>query len=49
LILDEFVDITIKNKKYIGWMLIADEQLSELNLGTNEKPCIVLVSVALLE
>jgi hypothetical protein len=29
--------------------LTTNEQLSKLNLGTNEKPCIVLVNVALLE
>jgi hypothetical protein len=29
--------------------LTIDEKLSKLNLGTNEKPCIVVVNVALLE
>jgi hypothetical protein len=47
LILDEFVDITIKNKQIIGWTI--NEQLSKLNLGTSEKPHIVLGSVALLK
>jgi hypothetical protein len=47
LILDEFVDIMIKNKQTIGWTFTADEKLKELNLGTNEKPHIVLISVAL--
>jgi hypothetical protein len=30
-------------------MLTADEQLSKLNLGTSEEPCIVLVNIALLK
>jgi hypothetical protein len=47
LILDEFVDITTKNKKIIGWTLTTNKQLSKLNLGTNEEPCIVLVSATL--
>jgi hypothetical protein len=49
LILDESVDITIRNKQIIGWTFIVDEQLRKLNLGTNEKPCIMLVNYALLE
>jgi hypothetical protein len=49
LILDELIDIMIKNKKITGWTLIIDEQLSKLNLGTSEEPCIMLVSVAPLE
>ncbi len=44
--IDEFADITIKNKQITGWTLMANEQLSKLNLGTSEEPCIVLVSVA---
>jgi hypothetical protein len=38
LILEKSIDITIKNKQIIRWMLTVDEQLSKLNLGTNEKP-----------
>ncbi len=47
MILDESTDIMIKNKQITRWMLIDDEQLNKLNLGANEKPCIVFVSVAL--
>jgi hypothetical protein len=49
LILDEYVNITIKNKQITRWMLIIDQQLNKLNLGTNEEPHIVLLSVALFE
>jgi hypothetical protein len=47
LILDEFVDLMIKNKQITGWTFTVDEQLNKLNLGINEEPCIVLVNVAL--
>jgi hypothetical protein len=39
----------IKNKQITRWTLTANEQLSELNLGTSEDFRIVLVNVALLE
>jgi hypothetical protein len=47
LILDEFVDITIKKKQIIGWTLIIDEQSKKLSLGTSEGFTKVLVSLAL--
>jgi len=46
-ILDESIDIIIKNKQIIGWTFIANEQLSKLNFGTSEEPHIVFVNVAL--
>jgi hypothetical protein len=39
----------IKNFKITRWTLTVDEQLNKLNLGISEKPCIMLVSVALFE
>jgi hypothetical protein len=48
LILDEFIDVTNKNKQIIGWTVTIDEQLSKLNLGISEEPRI-LVSDALPE
>jgi len=33
LILDEVVDITIKDKKIVGWTMIIKENLIKLNLG----------------
>ncbi len=49
MILDESVDLMIKNKQIIRWTFTADEQLSKLDLGINEKPYVVLVNVALPE
>ncbi len=49
LILDEFADIMIKNKKITGWAFIVDKQLSKFNLGTSEEPCITLINVVLPE
>jgi hypothetical protein len=33
LILDEVVDITIKDKKIVGWTMIIKKNLIKLNLG----------------
>jgi hypothetical protein len=46
--LDETTDITIKDKKIIGWIVIAEyEQLVKLNLGNKEKPKEVVINVIL--
>jgi hypothetical protein len=37
LILDEVVDITIKDKKIVGWTMIIKEKLIKLNLGGGKK------------
>jgi hypothetical protein len=49
LILDESTNIMIKNKKITRWTLIINEKLSKFNLGTIEKPQIMLISTTLFE
>jgi len=36
LILDEDADITIKDKKIVGWIMMVEEQLVKLNLGSEK-------------
>jgi hypothetical protein len=43
LILDELVDITIKNKPIVKWTLTSEEQLTKLNLGTIEDPKVFIM------
>lgn len=38
LILDEVIDITIKDKKNVGWTVITKEQFLKVNLGNEKKP-----------
>ncbi len=38
----------IMNKQITRWTLIVDEWLNKLNLGTIDKPCIVLVNTTYL-
>jgi hypothetical protein len=47
-ILDKSTNIMIKII-IIGWTFINDKQLSKLNLGTNEEPRIMLVSITLFQ
>jgi hypothetical protein len=47
-ILDESTNIMIK-KIIIRWTFTNDEQLSKKNLGTNEEPRIMLVSITLFQ
>jgi hypothetical protein len=47
LILDEVVDITIKDKKIASWIVIAEKQLVKLNLGSKKIPKEVLINVIL--
>jgi len=47
LILDEVTDITIKDKKNVGWTVIVKEQFEKLNLGNEEKPKEVLINTIL--
>jgi hypothetical protein len=47
LILHEVVDITTKNKKINGWIISIEEQLTKLNLGS-EEPQDVLINIVLL-
>jgi hypothetical protein len=39
----------IKNKQITRWTLTINEQLNKFKLGSNEEPCIVFISVALLK
>ncbi len=48
LILDEVVDITVKDKKIASWIVTAEEQLVKLNLGNEEEPKEVLINAILL-
>jgi hypothetical protein len=47
LILDEVVNITIKYKKIVGWIVIIKEQLKKLNLGNEEDPKEVFINAIL--
>ncbi len=47
LILDEVVNITIKDKKIVGWTMTTKEQLVKLNLGSKEEPKEVLINAIL--
>jgi len=47
LILDEAVDITIKDKKIASWIVTTEEQLVKLNLGSKKKPKEVLIDIIL--
>jgi hypothetical protein len=44
LILDEAINITIKYKKIVEWMVIIEEQLNKLNLGNEEDFKVVFIS-----
>jgi hypothetical protein len=37
----------IMNKQITKWTFIVNEQLNKLNLGTIDKPCIVVVNTTL--
>jgi hypothetical protein len=43
LILDERMDMTIKNKPIVEWTLIEEEQLTKLNLGNKQNPKMVFI------
>ncbi len=47
LILDEATDVTIKDKKIIRWIVIAEEQLKKLNLGNERDFKEALINVVL--
>jgi hypothetical protein len=47
LILDEVVDITVKDKKIASWIVTVEEQLVKLNLGSNEEPKEILINAIL--
>ncbi len=47
LILDEATDVTIKDKKITRWIVIFEEQLKKLNLGSEGDPKEVLINVVL--
>ncbi len=47
LILDKGIYITIKDKKSISWIIIANEQLAKLNLSSEEELRNVLISAIL--
>ncbi len=48
LILDEAVDVIIKDKKIIGWTVIVEEQLKILNLVSEGDPKEVFINAILL-
>jgi hypothetical protein len=48
LILDEVVDIIVKDKKIVRWTVMAKEQLVKFNLGNEEEPKEVLINAILL-
>ncbi len=47
LILDEVVDIIVKDKKIVRWTVMAKEQLVKFNLGNEEEPKEVLINAIL--
>ncbi len=47
LILDEAVNITIKDKNIVGWIATIEEQLVKLNLGSKEELKEVLINAIL--
>lgn len=48
LILDERMDMTIKNKPIVECILTEEEQLTKLNLGNKQNPKMVLIDAILL-
>ncbi len=47
LILDEAIDITIKDKKIASWIVTTKEQLVKLNLESKKEPKEVLINIIL--
>jgi len=47
LILDEVVNITIKDKKLVRWIIITKEELKKLNLDSEEDPKEVFINAIL--
>jgi hypothetical protein len=47
LILDEVVDVTVKDKKIAGWIVTIEEQLMKLNLGNERDLKEVLINAIL--
>ncbi len=47
LILDEVVNITIKDKKIVGWIVITKEHLKTFNLGSEKDPKKVFINAIL--
>jgi hypothetical protein len=47
LILDEAIDIIVKDKKIVGWTMTIEEKLVKFNLGSKEKPKKVLINAIL--
>ncbi len=45
--MDEATNIIVKDKKIIGWIVIAEKQLVKLNLGSKKKPKEVLINAIL--
>ncbi len=47
MILDEAINVTFKNKKFVKWIVIIEEQLKKQKFGSEGNPREVLINVVL--